>query len=242
MKKEWFESWFESDLYDLMYEHRDDDEAQAFLSNLLEVLKPQEGAYFLDLACGTGRHSRYIHQQGFHVTGIDLSKRNIALASESKEDGLEFYIQDMRKPARINYYHFVLNLFTSFGYFDDLRDNVRVIKSVKSGLKPNGKFVIDYLNRHYVEEHLVYDEEKTFGEWHVKIERRVIADRLVKSMHWTNGEITRKYAEKVTLFTQAEIEEMLVSQGFQILHLFGDYELSDFSENISPRLIIVSEC
>jgi len=242
MKKEWFESWFESDLYDMMYKHRDDEEAEAFLSNLLKHLKPTADASFLDLACGTGRHARFINSLGFHVVGVDLSQRKISIASKHAQENLEFYIQDMRKPMRINYFDFVLNLFTSFGYFDDIRDNYRVLKSVKSSLKSNGTFLIDYMNGYFIEKNLVKHEKKEYDDWTVDITRVVEDKRLIKTMHWSNGEIERNYSEKVTLFSLADFTDMLDKFDFKINHVFGDYKLNDFDLNHSPRLIIESIC
>ena len=242
MKKEWFESWFESDLYDIMYKHRDMEEASSFLSKLLMQLSPDPNANFLDLACGTGRHARFIHDQGYQVTGIDLSNRKIAIASKSSSDNLEFYIQDMRKPFRINYFDFVLNLFTSFGYFENIRDNLRVIKSVKSSLKPGGVFVIDYLNGILIEKNLVPQEEKIYDDWKVNITKQVVNKRLTKRMDWSNGEIERSYAEKVTLFTLEDFREMLGSQGFIIDEVYGDYNLTPYEKESSSRLIMVCSC
>ncbi len=241
-KGEWFESWFESDLYDLMYKHRNDQEAQDFLERLLDALKPNDSAIFLDLACGTGRHSRYIHSRGYQVTGIDLSKRNIKLASAHEEDGLEFYIQDMRKPFRRNYFNYVLNLFTSFGYFDDVRDNVRVIRSVKSSLKKNGIFVIDYMNDVMIKKNLITKENKKFQDWSVEINRQIDGNRLIKNMDWRNADLHRTYDEKVTLFSLQDFTSMLTEQGFSIHEVYGNYDLSTYDKNLSPRMIIVSSC
>ncbi len=242
MKKEWFESWFESDLYDIMYQHRDDDEARLFLDNLLDQIQPAPDAYFLDLACGTGRHARYIHSCGYRVTGIDLSQRNIKLALQQAGEGLEFYIQDMRKPFRINYYDIVLNLFTSFGYFDDVRDNIRVIQSVKAGLKDNGVFVLDYLNPIFIKNNLTANELKDYGEWRVEIQKEVKGNRLIKNMHWSNGAIHRRYSEKVSLFTMETLSKLLIRQGFRIEQVYGNYDLKNFDEALSPRIIIISSC
>ena len=242
MKKQWFESWFESDLYDLMYQHRDDKEASAFITKLLDVLSPDPEANFLDLACGTGRHARFIHEQGYQVTGIDLSNRKISIASKFQSDKLEFFIQDMRKPFRINYFDFVLNLFTSFGYFDNIQDNLKVIKSVKSGLIENGIFVIDYLNAQYTIDRLVSREEKQFANWHVIINKDIEDGRLVKTMNWSNGTLQRTYDEKVTLFSLHQFESMLSKYNFKIVNIFGDYELNAYDEQTSPRLILICAC
>src|SRR5687768_1289478 len=114
MQGQWFESWFDSPWYPILYSHRDHAEAEAFVENLLKTLAPAPGARFLDLACGRGRHARFIHRRGFDVTGLDLSTASIADARLFEEPGLRFAVQDMRHPFP-GTYDYILNLFTSFG-------------------------------------------------------------------------------------------------------------------------------
>lgn len=241
-QKEWFESWFESKLYDLMYAHRDEVEAEGFLSHLLTYLCPEPDAFFLDLACGTGRHARYVHSQGYNVTGIDLSQRKIAKASKFAQPGLEFFIQDMRKPFRRKYFDYVLNLFTSFGYFDREEDNAKVIRSVRSSLKKGGTLIIDFLNAEYTRKNLVEKEEKVFEDWQVNIQRQISSNRLIKQMHWSNGTVKREYEEKVTLFSHSDFEDLMTSNGFEIQDTFGTYNLERFDIQNSERLILVCTC
>ena len=76
-KKEWFESWFDSPYYHILYKDRDEKEASLFLDNLIRFLNPGPGAKILDVACGKGRHSIHLHNKGFGVTGFDLSRESI---------------------------------------------------------------------------------------------------------------------------------------------------------------------
>jgi len=93
--KEWFASWFESPYYALLYTTREEREAAFFLDNLLAACPIQKGAKILDLPCGKGRHSIYLHKKGYNVTGADLSRRSIAFAKQFEKDGLHFFIHDM---------------------------------------------------------------------------------------------------------------------------------------------------
>lgn len=240
-ERPWFESWFATDLYDKMYQHRNDAEAEFFLDNLLKHIQPPKQALFLDLACGTGRHSRYIHRQGYDVVGVDLSARSIALANEHATDGLSFFVQDMREVFRPNHFDIILNLFTSFGYFDDVADNVRVIESVKESLKPKGLFLLDFFNATVVAENLVERETKSIDEWHVDIHRYVEQKRLIKSMHWTFGEKTFKHEEKVSLFSMQDLLDMLTTAGLDVIDTFGDYALNAFDSATSPRAMVLCQ-
>lgn len=126
----WFKNWFNTHYYHLLYQHRDDVEAQAFVARLLSnlALKPQ--ADILDLACGKGRHARFMAQQGYHVVGIDLSEASIAEAQQWANEQLQFYVQDMREVFRTDSFDLVCNLFTSFGYFEQNGDNLRTLQAV----------------------------------------------------------------------------------------------------------------
>src|SRR3954468_23981143 len=142
----WFESWFDSPYYHILYKDRDKEEAELFIDNLIHFLHPEKNAQFLDLACGKGRHAVYLNKKGFPTIGIDLSPESIAYASQFENEDLQFYVQDMRKPFRINYFDYVLNLFTSFGYFEQERDDMATIDAVYEALQPKGIFVLDFLN------------------------------------------------------------------------------------------------
>ena len=72
-QRPWFKDWFNSPYYHLLYANRDEREASDFIDALLEYLKSPPGSRMLDVACGRGRHSRYLESRGFDVTGLDLS-------------------------------------------------------------------------------------------------------------------------------------------------------------------------
>lgn len=160
-ERSWYEDWFNSPYYEILYHHRDDSEAQGFIDRLLVWLQPKMGALILDLACGKGRFARYLARKGFHVTGLDLSINSITQAREYEMENLAFFTHDMRLPYRINYFDCTFNFFTSFGYFDQERDDVRTLKSVALGLKKGGVFVLDFFNSTYVKSHFQGSQQKT---------------------------------------------------------------------------------
>src|SRR5262249_39741299 len=96
--------------------------------------------------------------KGFDVTGLDLSAESIRIAKQSERRNLRFVRGDMREPFGTRAFDVVFNLFTSFGYFDDAADNLRVIEHVANALKSGGQFVLDYLNVHRAAQHLRADE------------------------------------------------------------------------------------
>jgi len=141
----WYSSWFDTPYYHILYKDRNDAEAQVFMDNLTHYLNLPEEAKILDLACGKGRHSIYLNQLGYDVTGTDLSENSIAEASKSSNEKLHFKVHDMRLPFEEKY-DAVFNLFTSFGYFDNDEDNFKTLSAIKESLTEYGFAVIDFLN------------------------------------------------------------------------------------------------
>ena len=77
MKKEWFESWFDTVYYHKLYKNRDNKEANFFILNLIRYLKPNKNAKILDLACGKGRHSKFLSNLGYNVVAADIDQEKL---------------------------------------------------------------------------------------------------------------------------------------------------------------------
>src|SRR5687767_7833311 len=170
---DWFESWFDSKYYHILYKNRDETEAQNFLRNLSAFLKMGKDARVLDLACGKGRHAIYLNQLGLNVTGTDLSPNSIRHAQTFANERLHFAVHDMRKPLPGATFDFVLNLFTSFGYFNDLHENLEVPRAAHAMLTDKGILVIDFMNAIRVQQQLVESEQKSCDGVSFKISRAV---------------------------------------------------------------------
>ena len=238
---EWFEDWFNSPYYHLLYSNRDEQEATAFIDRLVEFLELPKGARILDLACGKGRHSIALHRKGFDVTGVDLSPESIREAKRFETDGLAFFEHDMRRPFMIHYFDGVFNLFTSFGYFSNLRDNCHVVDSVCKGLRNDGIFVIDFFNAAVVEKEIgnCYSGERKVENicfhWQKQVRDRIIYKKITVD----DAGQQFVFSESVQLLRLSDFR-LLLKDHFEIEQLFGDYSLAPFDENSSPRLIIVA--
>ena len=72
--KEWFKSWFDTPYYHILYRHRDDNEAQVFIKNAINKLQPTQSCHILDLACGRGRHAKFLNKLYIpYTTGCGIS-------------------------------------------------------------------------------------------------------------------------------------------------------------------------
>ncbi|UYQ93870.1 methyltransferase domain-containing protein [Chitinophaga horti] len=240
--KHWYKDWFNSPYYHLLYNNRDEREAASFIDKLLEYLRPAPGALMLDVACGRGRHSKYLADKGYGVTGIDLSEESIAAARKLENDHLSFYQHDMRLPFMVNYFDVVFNFFTSFGYFETQRENDNALRTIKNALKPGGRVVLDYLNSVYVAKHLVPSEVKEKDGVVFDIHREMQGRKFLKEINILDKRqlLRLSFTESVNAFRKADFEAMFARQGLVINDIFGDYHFNPYDEQHATRLIIVA--
>lgn len=240
-KPDWFETWFNSPYYHILYKHRDHSEAISFLNNLIDFLKPPDDALMLDVACGKGRHSIYLNKKGFEVTGFDLSSESINYVKQFENDRLTFYLHDMREVFRVNYYDIVLNLFSSFGYFEKERDNVRCIIANATSLKPGGTFVFDYFNSWKIRNKGNYKTEKKIDNIDFKIEKFIEGEFIKKRIGLFDGGKYYAFEEQLILTDRITLENYFTMAGLTTTHCFGSYKLEPFDEKTSDRLILIAK-
>ena len=240
----WFEDWFNTPYYHILYKDRDYKEAENFISNLTKELKLPTDSSIIDLACGKGRHSVFLNQLGFEVLGVDLSEESILHNKQfenSASPKLEFKVHDMRNELypeiseeKVNA---VFNLFTSFGYFDDDEDDRKVFSSVKNVLQNDGIFVLDFLNEKFVKNTLVDETTVTKDGIDFLIKKRIEENHVIKDIFFEDKGESFHYFEKVKLHTLEEIKNIAESFGFEAVKIWGNYQLEDFERETSPRCI-----
>ncbi|RRJ91404.1 SAM-dependent methyltransferase [Flavobacterium macacae] len=241
MQKEnntWFASWFDTPYYHILYKDRDYAEAQVFMDNITHYLNLPEEAKILDLACGKGRHSIYLNELGYDVTGADLSENSIAEASKNANEKLHFEVHDMRMPFEQKF-DAIFNLFTSFGYFENDADNLTTLKAIQESLTEYGFAVIDFMNVQRVIENLVPQEVKTVDGIDFHIKRYVKDNHIYKEIDFEDKGEKFHFTEKVQALKLQDFEEMMEEAGIYLLDTFGDYKLKKFFKNESERLIMV---
>jgi len=235
--KNWFKNWFDSEFYHILYNKRNEKEAEFFIDNLLNILSPKKNSFFLDLACGKGRHSIYLNTKGFYVDGIDLSKKSLNIALPHQNEKLHFFLRDMRNINEKNKYNYVLNLFTSFGYFEHKKDNKLVVSGISKALKEDGIFIIDFLNIDNCLNNLVKNEKKIIQEREFNIKRWHDEKYLFKEIEFKENKTKKSYTERIQLLKKEEITNICRKENLKLIKSFGDYQLNKFDEK-SERLIL----
>lgn len=237
-KENWYASWFNTPYYHLLYKDRGHREAALFMNTLTNYLNLQKNDTILDLACGKGRHSKYLYKQGFDVTGVDLSTESIDHAKQYEKPGLHFDVHDMCLPYP-KQFDAVFNLFTSFGYFENERDNFRTIQAIKAELKPTGFGVIDFLNAELAIKNLVPMEKKKVGDIVFNIEKYVDDGYIIKNIRFSDNGKDHFYSERVKALTLENFEDYFKDANVELKNVFGNYQLSNFDKNTSERLILI---
>jgi len=235
----WFANWFDSPYYHILYKNRDEREAKVFIDKLIDYLQIPEGSKLIDIACGKGRHAKYFEQKGMDVVGVDLSLNSINTAKKDENKNLQFSVHDMRENYQEETFDVVTNLFTSFGYFEDNKDEQKAINAMASNLKEEGLLIIDFMNAKKVIDHLVLNEQKTIDGIQFDITRQVKDGYILKDIRITDGEEQQQFQEKVKAITLVDYSEFIAKSGLKIIDIFGNYKLDNFDEKNSDRLILI---
>jgi len=235
----WFANWFDSPYYHTLYNNRDEREAKVFIDNLIDYLQIPKGSKLIDIACGKGRHAKYFNQKGMDVVGVDLSTNSINTAKKDENKNLQFSVHDMRENYQEDTFDIVTNLFTSFGYFKDNKDEQKAINAMVSNLKKEGVLIIDFMNAKKVIAKLVLNEQKTIDGIKFDITRKVKDGYILKDIRITDEKEEQQFQEKVKAITLADYSEFITNAGLKIIDIFGNYKLDNFDEKISDRLILI---
>jgi SAM-dependent methyltransferase len=234
---DWFEAWFGED-YLRIYQHRDETEAEHVIDLIARFLEGRDIRSVLDLGCGAGRHSKALCERWWTV-GLDLSAALLKTARREIPDA-PYVRADMRElPFAPESFDLVVNLFTSFGYFEDDRENERVLLCVCDTLRPGGTLVIDFLNASQVRSDLVPYDERVENGTTIEQTRAISPDDRFVEKTIRLRERGKEYIERVRLLTPRDLERMLEVAGFAIVARIGDYAGAPWSE-ASPRTILLA--
>src|SRR5215218_4546110 len=133
---EWFEEWFGEE-YLRLYPHRNDEDAARAVELVIRTTGFQRGWRVLDVACGAGRHARAFESAGARCIGLDLSATLLRLARQVTDAPL--VRADMRQlPIRPQSMDLTVNLFTSFGYFEQDSEHTSALGEMIATVRPGG--------------------------------------------------------------------------------------------------------
>jgi SAM-dependent methyltransferase len=241
--------WYEDDAFwktwgPYMFGKERWENAPQEVTNLISLLNISPGSTVLDLCCGPGRHALEFARRGFSVVGVDRTKIYLDKAQKQAEnEGLkvEFVQEDMRDYCKPKAYDAVINLFTSFGFFEDKKDDELVVKNVHRSLKEGGVFVIDMMGK---EEIARIFRERDWSEEDGALfleERKVTKDWSWMEERWIliKGTKRQEFHFSHRPYSAVELTSLLQDNGFHTVNVYGDLAGSPYDHE-AKRLVAVA--
>ncbi len=241
--------WYEQDAFwevmrPFLFSERHWNEAPAQIEQALILLGAGSGAKVLDLCCGPGRHSLELARRGLQVTGVDRTAAYLDEArkrAEAEQLTIEFVQEDMRTFCRPDAFDGAINLYTSFGYFENAEDDRRVLTNAHRSLRDNGAFVIDMVGKEMVAAGF---QER---DWHevdgtvLLEERKLGKDGSWMDNRWTvlDGGSRKEFHVTHRLYSAAEITSLLTECGFAAVDVYGDFSGAPYDHD-AERLVVVA--
>jgi ubiquinone/menaquinone biosynthesis C-methylase UbiE len=244
-RPEWWTTYFDS-RYLLEYEpifspERDRSE----VARLIDVLGLPVGSRVLDVPCGQGRHSHLLAEAGFRVDGVDYSQQLLNVARRrGTSSSLRYRRADMRRlpSGWTGRFDAVLNLFTSFGFFSDPRDDVRVIAEFARVLSRGGRLVWHGASRDGVMARFLTKDWWQTSDRTLVVHRRSF-DPLsgvlrVESGHRrkSGGDTAREH--RIRLYTATRIAELCASNGLIVEEAWSGFMTKPLNRRSSEMLFV----
>jgi ubiquinone/menaquinone biosynthesis C-methylase UbiE len=239
----WYVAAFQSG-YSARYKHRGNELGGREVAFALRALDLKKGSRVLDLCCGAGRHSRALARAGLDVVGVDLSTDLLNEAREQSEKlKIEYLRCDMRDvPLASESLDGAVSLFTSFGYFMDEADDLRVLRGVARMLKPGARFLFDFFNRAPTLSRLKRISVRYLNgsclcerRWYDAAAKRL--NKLALCEHQSNRTRVR---ESVRAYSPRELEQLFARAGLTVAERYGDLFGAPFDPLRSPRCVLLA--
>jgi len=215
------------------------------VDQIIALLGIQPGAAVLDLCCGIGRHSLEFALRGYSVTGVDRTAAYLQTARQvAAVPGVtvEWIEADAREFVRPNAFDHAINMYTSFGYFEDPAEDLRMAENVFHSLKPGGSLMMDLMGKERLarifaacsweqlpDGSLFLQERAIKDDW-TWIENRWILIKDGKQQEFTLGH---------RLYDGAGLRALLLEAGFASVALYGTMDGAPY-DNDARRLVAVA--
>ena len=230
---------------DFMFPPEKYEEAPEQVDRVLDLADVGPNARVLDVPCGVGRHAASLAERGFDVTAVDATDSYLESARMHAQDAnvdVEFVHADMREFRRPETYDAVLNLYTSFGYFEDRQDDERTARNFYESLKPDGTLVMSLAGKEVLAGKF---EERSWEERdgaYVLEEREVTDDWSWMRNQWhlvVDGDV-KSFTVSHRLYSAYELSELLRRVGFSDVSAYGNLEGAPYDAE-AERLVVVAE-
>ncbi|HEY66101.1 MAG TPA: class I SAM-dependent methyltransferase [Caldilineae bacterium] len=242
--------WHDDDTFweqmrDRMFHHKRWEATSVEIDHVLALLNLPAAATILDMPCGPGRHALELARRGFRVTGVD---RTVAYLDEARERAqeagvnVEWIKADMRDFHLPGMFDAAINLFTSFGYFEDPAEDRQVAENFFTSLKPGGQLLMDMMGKEVLAR--IFRER----DWHEEEDGTLFLEERQVTQNWSwieNRWIAIRGRQRVEfhlghrLYSAAELTALLTSVGFTNVSAYGSLA-GDPYDHTARRLVVLA--
>ena len=226
--------WFEDEEFwnifaPLMFDERRWAETPTVVDAVERLAGSSPGDSVLDACCGPGRHSLEFAHRGYRVTGVDITKSYLEAARESalaEGADIEFLHADMRAFRRPEAFDLAVNLFNSFGYFADPRQDLALLRNILASLRPGGCFILELLGKEIAVRDFMESEWFERDGWTVLTGYEVVGAWEGLRNRWIllrgAERIERSFVQR--LYSGRELTALLERAGFTDIRILGSLE------------------
>lgn len=216
------------------------------VGQVCSLLGLKGGERILDMPCGIGRHTLELARRGHMITAVDRTagyldelKRLAAAAGVGGQ--IETVQGDMREFRRDGAFDAGINLYTSFGYFEDPEDDRRVMDGFFASLRPGGQIILEMVGREAL--------AKRFraSDWHEEPDGTIVLEQRALRGDWgwiDNRWVvirgTERYEIKFghRLYGATDLRALLEAAGFGEIRTLGSLGGIPYDQD-AQRLVVI---
>ncbi|MGD2110852.1 MAG: class I SAM-dependent methyltransferase [Phycisphaerae bacterium] len=215
------------------------------VDRVLALTNPAKDAAILDLGCGVGRHALEFARRGYRVTGVDRTQAYLDQAvNKAKHEKLnaEWVQADMREFRRNGEFDLVVNLLTTFGYFEDRAEDERVAANACASLKPGGAFIIELMGKEVIARIFRPFDWQRLPDGTLFLEERKLSSdwtRLCARWILIKGDRRVEREFELRLYAASELKQLLLKVGFVQVDACGSLDGRPYDHE-AERLALVA--
>ncbi len=248
-EKEWFENEdFWLNYGPIMFDEQQWAQSRGIAEKCIELAGLEEGSRILDVCCAVGRISIELASLGMNVTGVDITQPFLDAAKESAEDeGVEIELinHDMRTFSPKKKFDAAVNIYNSFGYCDNIADDIKILKRVHASLKKGGTFILECISRESAIKYF------TPGEWFERAGKTVLTEFSVEGAweglrsRWIligkdGTKIDHTFIQR--LYSAAELRDILIKQcKFKTAEVYGGFNKEPYDQKLKTMVIVATK-
>lgn len=213
----------------------------------------KSGKKVLELACGTGRVAIPMAKAGLEVTGVDLAESMLHFGQKKAEKqgaNISWIKGDMTQIDLNESFDTVMCIHNTMGHLFDLESIQKFFSVVKKHLKKDGLFILQtftpdpYFYTRDPKEKLPFTtfKDPQTGKKVEVTESSYYDDELqIHQMTWYFNQDGKKEEQQeftARVFYPQELDNLLILSGFEILHKFGDYDETPYSEYPDTQILV----